>query len=62
MAPTEISMALQIEKWPHIFSTSGATVPTTSFAFLGPAVQDYILQSELVNSRSFGPEEILRVI
>ena len=37
MAPTEISMALQIKKWPNIFSTSGAIVPTTSFAFLGPA-------------------------
>ena len=36
MAPTEISMALQIEKWPHIFCISGAIVPTTSFTFLGP--------------------------
>ena len=45
MAPTENSMALKIKKWPHIFSTSGAIVPTPSFAFLGPAsrllVKDY---------------------
>ena len=32
MAPTEILMVLQIEELPHIFSTSGAIVPTTSFA------------------------------
>ena len=36
MAPTEMLMALQIKKWPHIFPTSGAIDPTTSFAFLGP--------------------------
>ena len=28
-------MALQIKKWPHIFSTNGAIVPTRSLAFLG---------------------------
>ena len=38
MAPTENSMALSIQKWPHIFSTSGAIVPTPSVAFLGPGV------------------------
>ena len=48
-APTEISMALQIEKWPHIFPTSGAIVPATSFAFLGPAKADENLQITSLN-------------
>ena len=44
IAPTEILMAPQIEKWPHIFSTSGVIVPTTSFAFLGPAYGNQFLE------------------
>ena len=35
LAPTENLMALQIKKWPHIFSTSGAIVPTSSVTFRG---------------------------